>query len=56
MWDQTHIFITKSLEAESMAWWSEDGAWPGVLDDFVIFVREKRGIGNAAGGEGMDVE
>lgn len=55
MWDQTFVFISKSLEVESMEWWSEDGAWPGVLDDFVGFVREKRGVGNA-GAEGMDVE
>ena len=55
MWDQTFVFISKSLEVESMEWWSEDGAWPGVLDDFVGFVREKREVGNA-GGEGMDVE
>lgn len=55
MWDQTGVFAMKSLEDESMSWWSEDGAWPGVLDEFVFYVREKRG--EAAGGaEGeMDV-
>ncbi|MCJ1384406.1 Scaffold-type E3 ligase [Xylographa soralifera] len=52
MWDQTGVFALKSLEDGTMAWWSEDGAWPGVLDEFVIFVRERRGDG----GEGMDVE
>ncbi|MCJ1417154.1 Scaffold-type E3 ligase [Xylographa parallela] len=52
MWDQTGAFALKSLEDGSMAWWSEDGAWPGVLDEFVVFVRERRG----EGGEGMDVE
>ena len=51
MWDQTLVFALKSLEDESMSWWSEDGAWPGVIDDFVGFVREKR----AADG-GMEVE
>ena len=54
MWDQTGIFATKSKEDESMAWWSEDGAWPGVLDEFVGFVREKRP--GRGGDEGMDVE
>ncbi|MCJ1401197.1 Scaffold-type E3 ligase [Xylographa trunciseda] len=54
MWDQTGVFALKSLEDGSMAWWSEDGAWPGVLDEFVLFVRERRGDGG--GGEGMDVE
>ena len=42
MWDQTGIFVLKSLEDESMGWWSEDGAWPGVLDEFVGYVRERR--------------
>lgn len=43
MWDQTLVFAQKSLDDESMSWWSEDGAWPGVLDEFVIYVHEKRG-------------
>jgi len=43
MWDQTLVFSQKSLEDESMSWWSEDGAWPGVLDEFVVYVNEKRG-------------
>lgn len=42
MWDQTGVFMFKSLEDEDMGWWSEDGAWPGVLDEFVAFVRDKR--------------
>ena len=43
MWDQTVIFVQKSLADESMNWWNEDGAWPGVLDEFVMYVRQKRG-------------
>ncbi|KAK3166727.1 hypothetical protein OEA41_009852 [Lepraria neglecta] len=43
MWDQTVIFVQKSLVDESMNWWNEDGAWPGVLDEFVMYVRQKRG-------------
>jgi len=35
-----------------MAWWSEEGAWPGVLDEFVVYVKEKR---EERGGE-MEVE
>lgn len=50
MWDQTGIFVLKTLEDESMAWWSEDGAWPGVLDEFVLYVRERRK------GDGIKVE
>lgn len=62
MWDQLGIFVQKCTEDESMAWWSEDGAWPGVIDEFVVFVKEKRGDnndgenGNGNGnGEEMDV-
>ena len=54
MWDQTGVFILASLEDESMSWWTEDGAWPGVLDDFVAYVREKRGDGKGAEGA-MDI-
>ncbi|KZF26920.1 defective in Cullin neddylation protein 1 [Xylona heveae TC161] len=43
MWDMTYAFALKSLDDETMNWWDENGAWPGVLDDFVIFVKEKRG-------------
>lgn len=56
MWDQTGIFVLKSLEDEDMGWWSEDGAWPGVLDEFVGFVRERRRGGAGDGGVGGDVE
>lgn len=51
MWEQTLIFSQKSLKDETMGWWSEDGAWPGVLDEFVVYVKERKG------NEGkMDVE
>ncbi|MCJ1307816.1 Scaffold-type E3 ligase [Agyrium rufum] len=43
LWDQTLAFVEKSLQDASMDWWSEDGAWPGVLDDFVLYVRKRRG-------------
>lgn len=42
MWDQTGVFVHKSLEDESMSWWSEEGSWPGVIDEFVAFVKAKR--------------
>lgn len=52
MWDQTGVFVSKSLEDESMGWWSEDGAWPGVLDEFVVYVKERR----AKSGSGSEME
>jgi len=56
MWDQTLPLLEKTLEDETMSWWSEDAAWPSVIDEFVDFVKtEKRGeTANAA--EGMEVE
>ncbi|CAD6568128.1 MAG: Scaffold-type E3 ligase [Alectoria sarmentosa] len=54
MWDQTGVFAMKSLEDENMSWWSEDGAWPGVLDEFVFYVREKRR--DAAGGAESEMD
>ena len=53
MWDQTLVFVSKSLEDGSMSWWSEDGAWPGVLDEFVGHVKAKRA---EQGIEPMEVE
>ncbi len=41
MWDQTFEFYLKSLADDSLTFWSEDGAWPAVIDDFVLYVKEK---------------
>ncbi|KAI9698774.1 MAG: Scaffold-type E3 ligase [Candelina mexicana] len=54
MWTMTLSFYNKTKEDEYFGWWSEDGAWPSVLDDFVRFVQEKRG--NEGHEERMDVE
>lgn len=51
LWEQTEVFMRKTLEDENFEWWSPDGAWPGALDDFVGYVKEKRGQGSV-----MDVE
>jgi len=52
MWDQLLLFAEKTLEDESLSWWSEDSAWPGVIDDFVAYVNDKRGtLGNNHGNE-----
>lgn len=45
MWNQTLEFLQKAVEDETLSFWSEDGAWPGVIDDFVGFVKTKRGTG-----------
>jgi DCN1-like protein 1/2 len=43
MWNQTFEFFNKSMQDESLGFWSEDGAWPGVIDEFVAYTKEKRG-------------
>ncbi|KAI1338192.1 DUF298-domain-containing protein [Xylariaceae sp. FL0016] len=41
MWNQTLEFAFKSRDDESLSFWNEDGAWPGVIDDFVEWWRKK---------------
>ncbi|KAH8653701.1 Cullin binding-domain-containing protein, partial [Xylariales sp. PMI_506] len=50
MWNMTLEFALKSIEDESLSFWSEDGAWPGVIDDFVAWYRAK------SPGAAMDVD
>lgn len=44
LWSQVNALVVKTKESggESLDWWSEDGAWPTAVDDFVAFVKEKR--------------
>jgi DCN1-like protein 1/2 len=42
MWDQTLKFVEESIKDESLSWWSEEAAWPGVIDEFVEWIGEKR--------------
>ncbi|KAI1435165.1 DUF298-domain-containing protein [Xylaria sp. CBS 124048] len=41
MWNQTLEFAFKSLDDSSLSFWSEDGAWPGVIDEFVAWHKER---------------
>jgi DCN1-like protein 1/2 len=41
-WEQTLKFAEQCLKDESLKWWSEEAAWPGVIDEFVEWVMEKR--------------
>lgn len=45
LWEQVEVFMRKTREDEGFGWWSEDGAWPGALDEFVEWVGKKRGEG-----------
>lgn len=45
LWNMVGELVIKTQEpgGENMDWWSEDGAWPMAVDEFVTFVKEKRG-------------
>lgn len=43
MWNQTLDFSQKVMQDETLNFWSEDSAWPSVIDDFVTYAKEKRG-------------
>lgn len=45
LWNMVGELVNKTKEpgGENMNWWSEDGAWPMAVDEFVAFVKEKRG-------------
>ncbi|KAK6207664.1 hypothetical protein QIS74_12745 [Colletotrichum tabaci] len=52
MWNQILEFAIRSMADETLSFWSEDGAWPSVVDDFVAWCKEK-GVGKA---ETMDLD
>ncbi|KAK2745383.1 Scaffold-type E3 ligase [Myotisia sp. PD_48] len=54
LWEQLEVLMRKTLEDETMSWWSSDAAWPGAIDEFIGFVKEKQaGDGK---GDAMEVE
>lgn len=53
VWDQTFVFAEKTIEHGNVGFWSEDGAWPGVVDEFVEWVKERQGAGDTAA---MEIE
>ncbi|KAK4154448.1 Cullin binding-domain-containing protein [Chaetomidium leptoderma] len=55
LWNQTLLFAEKTLLDETLGFWSEDQAWPGIIDEFVVWCKEK-GIAKEKGGEIMEVE
>ena len=43
LWMQTLNFAEKSMADESLSFWSEEDSWPGIIDEFVAFAKEKNG-------------
>jgi DCN1-like protein 1/2 len=36
-------FAVETLKDESLSWWDENSAWPALIDEFVEWVKKKRG-------------
>lgn len=43
VWKQTFKFAEESTKDESLAWWSEESAWPALVDEFVEWHKKKNG-------------
>jgi len=57
MWNQTLEFARRTMEDDSLGFWNEDQAWPGVIDDFVVWCREQGFVESGKKeGEGMEVD
>lgn len=41
LWDQIFALYEHTMADGSLAWWDENGAWPSVIDDFVVYVKEE---------------
>jgi DCN1-like protein 1/2 len=54
MWNQTLVFALKTLADPTLGFWTPDGAWPSVIDNFVEWVRKKQGA--PAAGATMEVD
>jgi DCN1-like protein 1/2 len=48
LWKQTLVFALETVKDDSMSFWSEESSWPSVIDEFVAWVKEKRGKGAEA--------
>ena len=57
MWNQTLEFANKTMQDDTLEFWSEDQAWPGVIDDFVEWCRENKiATFGKNGPNGMEVD
>lgn len=57
MWNQTLEFAIKTMEDDTLSFWSENSAWPGVIDDFVVWCRDEGIVASPKkGADGMEVD
>lgn len=54
LWNMVAELAFKTMEprGDNLAWWSEDAAWPGAIDEFVQWARERKGLPPAGAGDG----
>lgn len=52
LWKQTLTFAEQTMKDGTLSFWSEESSWPSVIDTFVEFVKEEKGVG----GDAMEVE
>lgn len=56
MWNMALEFAFKSIQDDSLTFYSAEGAWPSVIDDFVAWCKAK-GVGKSEGkSEQMEVD
>jgi DCN1-like protein 1/2 len=49
LWNMVGELVSKTREpgGESFGWWTEDGAWPMAIDEFVGYMKNKNGNGDS---------
>ena len=45
VWDQTFKFVEEVLRDETLSWWDEMASWPGIIDEFIEWLKDNKGIG-----------
>lgn len=48
LWNQTLVFAQKAIKDESLGFWSEEQAWPGIIDEFVVWAKDRGFVPAAA--------
>ena len=48
LWNMVGELVVKTTEpgGDTLTWWTEDGAWPMAIDEFVAHIK-KKGAGSA---------
>ncbi|KAF2160966.1 hypothetical protein M409DRAFT_37626 [Zasmidium cellare ATCC 36951] len=52
LWKQTLTFAEETVKEETLGFWSEESSWPSVIDEFVEWVKEEKGVGK---GDAMEI-